>query len=238
VPFQECLRRLGRKCLNQTIIGVGQIEDHEVRRLLYACNDDHSFAEIGLRFARRMAQGHEHLLAADPELPNVVLHHGVAARVSVLGLQPLEDPLGRVPLLARPLLVIRQNGVDHALPRTKLGSPDRRLPPVPRRQRILQHLAYRLPRQPKFPGYRPPALALYKNRPPHPRIDLHGVHTSGVPRREAPLTGSEPCSLPPIGSVVHGTRMWRVDYFYPATSRRFRGATWSIFDPARTTPLF
>jgi hypothetical protein len=25
-----------------------------------------------------------------------------------------------------------------------------------------------------------------------------------------------------------------VDYFYPATSRRSRGATWSIFHPART----
>ena len=111
------------------------------------------------------------------------------------------------------------------------------LPPIPRRQRILQHLAYRLPRQPELPGHRPPALALDKNRPPHPRIDLHGVHTSGVPRRKALLTGSEPCSLPLIGSVVHGTRMWRVDYFYPATSRRFRGATWSIFDPARTQVL-
>ncbi len=80
---------------------------------------------------------------------------------------PLEDPLGRVPLLLRPPLVFRQNGVNHALPRTKLGSPDRRLPPIPRRQRILQHLAYRLPRQPKLPGHRPPALALDNNRPPH-----------------------------------------------------------------------
>ena len=31
--------------------------------------------------------------------------------------------------------------------------------------------------------------------------------------------------------------MWRVDYFYPATLRRFRGATWSIFHPARTLSL-
>jgi hypothetical protein len=107
---------------------VGQIEDHEVRRLFYARNDDQDFAKIGLRFAGRMAQGHEHLLAADPGLPNVILHDGVSAPVSVLGLQPLEDLIGRVPLLLRPLLVFRQNGVDHALARTKHGSPDRRYP--------------------------------------------------------------------------------------------------------------
>lgn len=46
--------------------------------------------------------------------------------------------------------------------------------------------SHELPRQPKLPGHRPPALSLDKDRPPHPRIDLHGVHTSGVPRRKAP----------------------------------------------------
>ena len=64
-------------------------------------------------------------------------------------------------------------------------------------------------------GHRPPALALDKNRPPHPRIDLHGVHTSDVTRSEALRTGSEPCSLPLIGSLVHGTRMWRWTTFIP-----------------------
>src|SRR3974390_3097988 len=127
----------------------------------------------------------------------------------MFGSQPLEDPLGRVPLLPGPLLVFLQYGVDDTLPGRQLRPSDRLLPPIPRRQRILQHLAYCLPRQPELPGHRPPALALDKNRPPHPRIDLHGVHTSGVPRRKAPLTASEPCSLPLIGSDVRGTRIWR-----------------------------
>ena len=183
----------------------------------------------------RMAQGHEHLLAADPGLPNVILHDRVAARISMLGLQPLEDPLGRVPLLLRPPLVFFQYGVDDALPRRQPGPPHRLLPPIPRRQRILQHLAYRLPRQPKLPGHRPPALALDKNRPPHPRIDLHGVHTSGVPRRKAPLTGGEPCSLPLIGSVVHGTRMWRWTTFIPPRHAASAAQYGLFFHPARTT---
>ena len=186
MTFNKGLRRLGRKCLDKTVVGVGQIEDHEMRRLLYACNDHQGFAEIGLRLAGRMAQGHEHLLAADPGLPNVILHDGVATQVRMLGSQPLEDPLSCMSLLLRPLLVLLQNGVDDTLPGCQLRPSDRHLPPIPRWQRILQHLAYRLPRQPKLPGHRPPALALDKNRPPHPRIDLHGVHTSGVPRRKAP----------------------------------------------------
>src|SRR3974390_2415099 len=127
----------------------------------------------------------------------------------MFGSQPLEDPLGRVPLLPGPLLVFLQYGVDDTLPGRQLRPSDRLLPPIPRRQRILQHLAYCLPRQPELPAPPPRALPPKKPPPPHPRIDLHGVHTSGVPRRKAPLTASEPCSLPLIGSDVRGTRMWR-----------------------------
>src|SRR3974390_1363972 len=117
----------------------------------------------------------------------------------MFGSQPLEDPLGRVPLLPGPLLVFLQYGVDDTLPGRQLRPSDRLLPPIPRRQRIIHHLAYCLPPQPEPPGHPPPP----------PRIDLHGVHTSGVPRRKAPLTASEPCSLPLIGSDVRGTRIWR-----------------------------
>ena len=79
-------------------------------------------------------------------------------------------PLGRVPLLARPLLVIRENGVHDSLPWPQLGSPDRRLPPVPRRHRILQHLPNHLPGQPELPGHRTSTLAFHRYRPPHSSI--------------------------------------------------------------------
>jgi len=52
---------------------------------------------------------------------HVVLHDRVAARVAVLGAESLEDPLGRVPLLARPMLVVFENRVDHAMPGSSLG---------------------------------------------------------------------------------------------------------------------
>jgi len=197
VTLEEGFCRLRRKGLYEAVVGVRQIEGHEMRLALHAGNHHHRFAEVRLRFARSVAQRHEHLLAADLGGPHVVLHDRVAARVLVLGSQPLEDPLGRVPLLLRPLLVLFQNGVDHALPRSQLGPPDRLLPPVTGRQGILQHLADRLPRQPKLPGHRSPALALDKNRPPHSRIQFHRVHTSGVPQQTRPLKGGEPHPSPP-----------------------------------------
>ena len=128
------------------------------------------FAEVGLRLARRVGQRDEHLLAADLRRAHVVLHDRVAARIAVLGPQPLEDPLGRVPLLARALLVVFQDRVDHALPRAQLRPPHRLLPLVARRHRILQHLANRLARQPKLPRRRPPAHPLHQHRPPHSRV--------------------------------------------------------------------
>ncbi len=101
----------------------------------------------------------------------------------MLGAQPLEDPLGRVPLLARPLLVVLQDRVDRALPRAQLRPPHRLLPLVARWHRILQHLAHRLPRQPKLPGYRSPAPAFHKNRPPNSCVDLHRLHASCIPQK-------------------------------------------------------
>jgi hypothetical protein len=99
------------------------------------------------------------------------------------------------------------------LPRTQLGPPDRLPPPVARRQGILQHFPDCLPRQPKLPGYRTPAPAFHQNRPPHTRIQVHVVHTSGVPRKTHLSVDAEPrCepgSLPLKVSVVRETRMWR-----------------------------
>jgi hypothetical protein len=90
-------------------------------------------------------------------------------------------PLRRVPLLRRPLLVIVQNGVDHAQPRTKLGPLDRLLSLVAWRHSVLQHLPYRLSRKSKLPGYRSLTPALNTNRTPYTPVYLHLEHPSGVP---------------------------------------------------------
>ena len=66
-------------------------------------------AEVCLRVPRRMHQRHEHLLGPLPPASHVVLHDRDAAREAVLVPQPLEDPLGRVPLLLRPAFVLGQD---------------------------------------------------------------------------------------------------------------------------------
>jgi hypothetical protein len=68
---------------------------NEVRLLLLAGNYHHRLAEIGLRLARGVPQRHQHLLAAHLLIAHIVLHDRVTARIAVLGLQLLEDPLGR-----------------------------------------------------------------------------------------------------------------------------------------------
>jgi hypothetical protein len=78
--------------------------------------------------------------------PHVVLHDRVAARELMLFSEPIEYPLGRMPLLGRPPLVIVQNGVDDAYPRPKLRPPDRLLSLVAWWHRVLQHLPNHLSR--------------------------------------------------------------------------------------------
>ncbi len=91
-----------------------------VRRALDAADHDQSFAEVRLRLPGWMRQRHEHLAAAQLRRPQVVLHDRVAAGELMLFLQPLPDTLRRVPLLGRPLLVVLQNGVEHADPGVEL----------------------------------------------------------------------------------------------------------------------
>jgi len=83
-----------------------QVHGQVVRLQFYASNHHQRFAEVRLCFARRMRQRNEHLPAVHLRRPHVVLHDPVAASETVLILQPLEDPLGCVSLLRRPLLVI------------------------------------------------------------------------------------------------------------------------------------
>jgi hypothetical protein len=181
MAFEERLGGLGRERRHEAVVRVGQIHRQVVRLLFHSGDHDQRFTEVRLRLTRRMLQRHEHLPAAQLRGPNVVLHDRVAACETMLFSQPIEDPLGGVPLLGRPPLVIVQNGVDHAYPRPKLRAPDRLLSLVARWHRVLQHLPNRLSRQPKLPGYRTLTPALDTNRPTHTPVYLHLEHPSGVP---------------------------------------------------------
>ena len=95
------LRRRRRIRADVTRIAVRQVEGEEMRFLLDPADDDHHLAEVRLRVPGRMVKRHEHLAAAPLMLAQVCLHDGVAAGEPVLVTKPVEDPLGRVPLLAR-----------------------------------------------------------------------------------------------------------------------------------------
>jgi hypothetical protein len=132
-----------------------------------------------------MGQRNEHLPAANLFVPHVVLHDRVATGEPVLVPEPIEDPLGRMTLLRRPLLVVGKYGVDHAQPRPQLGPLDRLLALVAWRHRVREHLPNRLSRQPKLPGHRTLTPTFNTNRSTNPPVNLHSEHPFGVhePRR-------------------------------------------------------
>ena len=76
-----------------------QVHEEHVQLLPHATNDADGFAEVDLRMPRRMHQRGKSLTQPPLRDPHVVLHARVAASVAMLGLQPLEDPQRRVPLL-------------------------------------------------------------------------------------------------------------------------------------------
>ncbi len=209
-----------------------QVEGKIVRLTLHSGHNNQSFTEVGLRFARCVAQRHKHLPSADLRLAHVILHNRVAACIPVFFSQPLEDPLRAVPLPSWPALVFFQNGVDGTLPRTQLRPPHRLMPLIPGRRRKRQHLPHRLACQPELPRHFPLTPPLHMNCPPYPCIQFHCVHASGVPRKHSPLNGAEPRSSPLQNFRCPWNQNVAVVYFYSATSRRYRAAMWSIFSPA------
>ena len=99
VSFQKRFRRPGWKSHHEAVVRVRQVHGQIVRLALHPGDLHQAFAKVRLRIPRRMRQRHEHLPLAHLPQPHVVLHDGVAACIAVLVPQPLEDPLGRVPLL-------------------------------------------------------------------------------------------------------------------------------------------
>ena len=170
MAVQEGLGGLGRVGLDEAAVAVGQVDDEAVGLPLNAADDHQGLAEVALRVARRVGQRHEHLPGLTAMLPDVVLDGGVSAVEPVLVPEALEYPLGRVALLPGAREVILQDPVDDAGERLQLGPSRRSLSPVARRHGVGQHLAHRVPVQPKLSGDLPNTLALHHHRPANPQI--------------------------------------------------------------------
>ncbi len=112
VAVQEGLGGLGRVSLDEASVAMGQVQDEAVGFLFHPADDHQGLAKVALGVARRMGQGHEHLLRPAAVLPYVVLDYGVLAAEPMLVPEPLEDPLGCVALLPGTPEVVYQDLVD------------------------------------------------------------------------------------------------------------------------------
>ena len=165
-----------------------------------------------------MRQWDIHLPCPQTPLSHVVLDYRVPAGEPVLVPEPLEDALYRVPLLLRKAAVILQDPVDHAPVRVQLGPARRRSSTIPGRNRVLQHLAHRVPVQSEHPRRLPSAHTIHHAGPAHPRVHLHLVH---------------PSHLPSSCPQLYGRR--RAVRYYSATSLRRHPPARSIITPPFTT---
>jgi len=198
-------RRIGA---HEAGVAVRQVEGEEMRRLLDPADEHAGLAEIGLRMAGRVMQRHEHLPPAPAVLADVVLHDGVAADEPVLVPEPLEHPLRRMALLGALPEIVPQPLLDDLGEPVELRSPDRRGPPIPRRNRKCQHLPYAVARNPEIPGRLTLAHAFRTSQANLP-IQVHRENAPALPEPERA----------------------KVADFYAARSATITPLPWSTFAP-------
>ena len=151
---------------------------------LLAVQPDRRFAEVDLGFAWRMRQRQKDFLVRLLPGSHRVLHHGLAAQVTVFIAQPLEDPLGRVPLLLRGLAIVFENLVNDRQKRFQLPLRSRLALPVPGRLRVRQNLLQRVPAQTVLPAGGTPAQLVRQHLPTNLSPKLHvGSHSGAFLRR-------------------------------------------------------
>src|SRR4051794_34764116 len=141
----------------------------------------------------RVSQRYKHLLGPGTVLVHIGLHGRVAAGIAVLGAQALENALGRVPLLRRRGAVGRQDLVDDRSERAELGAGRRLGPPVARRHREGQHLAYSIAVNAKAPRRLALAQPLDMAGVANPSVELHREHPRPLrPVAHEPKEGNDP----------------------------------------------
>ena len=132
VALPEGLGALALERLDEQGVGVRQGHDEEGDLAEPAGDVGQGVAEVDLGLAGAMDQRDEDL-AADPlEVADGLLHGRVAALVA-LGRDPVEDPLGGVPLLPGAALVLVEDPGDPVEVRAELGPGPRSRGPVGRR---------------------------------------------------------------------------------------------------------
>ena len=180
MAIEKGFRRLPRIRLHEPQIGMRQDQAEEGDLLSLPADLDYRLAEVDLGMARRVMERNESLARRLPTGPDIILHDRIPAREPVLVAQPLENPVRRVPLLARHLRIgVRlQDRVDDAGEPVQLRTPHRLPPPVARRRRIAQHLLHRPAVDPEPPTGLVMAQSLLDNRQTNRRIELHAVHPS------------------------------------------------------------
>ena len=178
MAVEEGLRRLPGVGLHEPDVGMGQDQAEEGNLLPPAPDLHHRLAEVDLGMARRVMQRHKSLARRLPPGPDIVLHDGIAAGEPVLVAKPLEDPVRRVPLLARHVRIrVRlQDRVDDAGEPVQLRPPHRLRPAVARRRRVAQHLLHRATVDAEPTARLVMAQPLVDNRQSNRRIELHAVH--------------------------------------------------------------
>ena len=97
---------------------------------------------------------------------------GTIFHATMLVTKALEDPLRRVTLLLRTVLILRQDLLDDTGERVELG-PD---PHIAGRHRETEHLLHCPRINPKMTSRFPLALPIDHHRVTHPRIQIHSLH--------------------------------------------------------------
>ena len=133
VPLEERLGALAREGAAEGRVGVRQRHDEQrdLRRL--AVEGDLGLAEVDLGLAGAVGQRDEDLGAGAPPGGDGLLDDGLPAGIAILVAEPLEDPLGGVPLLPGGLLVVLEDLVDDGEEGVELGPGAGRGPPIARR---------------------------------------------------------------------------------------------------------
>jgi hypothetical protein len=144
---------------------MGQIKAEYLQHRAHAADHPDALAEIDLGMAGRMKERHKGLLHPRPLQPDVILHHRIAAGIIIFRPQPLENPLGRVPLLRRRGAIRRQDRIDHQHEQPQFRLLRWFAALIPRRNRKSPHLGDRVPAQPKHARRLPPAVPLNQHIP-------------------------------------------------------------------------
>jgi len=123
-----------------------------------------------------MGKRQKHLAMADPILPNSILHHRLAAGVTMLVTEAFEDVAGGMLLLRRCLAVVFKNLPDHWQERLQLRPLVRM--PIARRLVVDQHFLWCVPADPVLRDRSPLAQAAGQHLTSYLAPDLHvAVHS-------------------------------------------------------------